>query len=125
MAVKIRRKTDEKKRIRYKHKTRIRARLEGTTERPRLVVFRSNSHMYLQLVDDQKGHTLASASTLDEELSGKVRSNLEGAKAVGGLMAKRALAKQISKVVFDRSGYLYHGRVKAIADAAREGGLKF
>ena len=79
----------------------------------------------MQIVDDVKGHTLASACSLEEELKEKVGGTIEGAKTLGGLVAKRALAKNISQVVFDRSGYLYHGRIKAVADAAREGGLKF
>ncbi len=125
MSVKIRKKTDNKKRVRYKHKKKIRSKMEGNAERPRLAVFRSNAHIFLQLIDDQKTHTLASASTLEEELREKVKNNLEGAKAVGSLLAKRALVKKISTVVFDRGGYVYHGRIKAVADAAREGGLKF
>lgn len=88
-------------------------------------VFRSNCHLYVQLVDDVKGHTLVAASTAEEELRDKVGGTIEGAKTLGNLVAKRALAKNISQVVFDRSGYLYHGRIKAVADAAREGGLKF
>jgi large subunit ribosomal protein L18 len=88
-------------------------------------VFRSNKHLYAQLIDDVKGHTLVSASTLEEELQGKASDTIDGAKVLGGLLAKRALAKNIQNVVFDRSGYLYHGRIKALADGAREGGLKF
>ena len=88
-------------------------------------MFRSNRHIYVQLVDDVKGHTLVAASSLEEELKEKVGGTIEGAKTLGNLVAKRALAKNISQVVFDRSGYLYHGRIKALADAAREGGLKF
>jgi len=126
MATKIRRTTSPKKVIRYKRKRRIRAGLEGTAERPRLSVFRSNAHLYVQIVDDNKGHTLVAASTVEEEVKGKdVGGSVEGAKLIGGLVAKRALAKNISQVVFDRSGYLYHGRIKALADAARESGLKF
>jgi large subunit ribosomal protein L18 len=125
MATKIRRKTSQKQVVRFKRKRRISARLEGSTERPRLAVFRSNAHLYVQLVDDLKGHTLVSACTLEEELKDKVGGTIEGAKQLGNLVAKRALAKNISQVVFDRSGYLYHGRIKALADAAREGGLKF
>jgi large subunit ribosomal protein L18 len=125
MATKIRRTTSQKQIVRFKRKRRILSRMEGTQERPRMSVFRSNKHFYVQLIDDVKGHTLVSACTLEEELKEKVGSNIEGVKQLGNLVAKRALAKNISKVVFDRSGYLYHGRVKAIADAAREGGLKF
>jgi large subunit ribosomal protein L18 len=125
MATKIRRQTSTKQQIRFKRKRRIRAGISGSIERPRLSVFRSNTHLYVQLIDDLKGHTLVAASTLEEELKDKVGGSVEGAKTLGGLVAKRALAKNITKVVFDRSGYLYHGRIKALADAAREGGLKF
>jgi large subunit ribosomal protein L18 len=125
MATKIRRTTSTKQQIRFKRKKRIRATVEGTQERPRLTVFRSNQHIYAQIIDDAKGHTLAAASTNEEDLKDKFGGSVEGAKAIGNLIAKRALAKQVSLVVFDRSGYLYHGRIKALADAAREGGLKF
>jgi large subunit ribosomal protein L18 len=125
MATKIRSGTSQKQVIRFKRKKRIRSRIEGSTEKPRLSVFRSNRHIYVQLVDDVKGHTLVAASSLEEELKDKVGGTIEGAKTLGNLVAKRALAKNISQVVFDRSGYLYHGRIKAVADAAREGGLKF
>ena len=125
MATKIRRKTNQKQVVRFKRKKRIRSRLEGTQEKPRLSVFRSNRHIYVQLVDDTKGNTLVAASSGEEELRASVDSSIEGAKVLGGLVAKRALAKNIGHVVFDRSGYLYHGRIKALADAAREGGLKF
>ncbi len=125
MATKIRRQTSTKQTIRFKRKRRIRANLEGTSEKPRLSVFRSNKHIYVQLVDDLKGQTLVAASTNEESLREKIGGSVEGAKTVGDLVAKRALAKNISEIVFDRSGYLYHGRIKALADAAREGGLKF
>jgi large subunit ribosomal protein L18 len=125
MATKIRLKTSQKQVVRFKRKRRIRSRIEGTTERPRISVFRSNRHLYVQLVDDVKGHTLVAASTNEEEMKEKVGASIEGAKTLGTMIAKRALAKKIDQVVFDRSGYLYHGRVKALADAAREGGLKF
>lgn len=125
MATKIRLRTSPKQVIRFKRKKRIRARVEGTLERPRLSVFRSNRHLYVQLVDDVKGHTLVSAFSGEEELRTKVGGTVEGAKTLGSLVAKRALAKNITQIVFDRSGYLYHGRVKALADAAREAGLKF
>ncbi|MGK5086749.1 50S ribosomal protein L18 [Bdellovibrionota bacterium FG-2] len=125
MATKIRRSTNAKQVIRFKRKKRIRATLDGDVGRPRMSVFRSNKHLYIQLVDDAKGQTLVAASTNEEDLREKVKDTLEGAKTLGGLLAKRALAKNISQVVFDRSGYLYHGRIKALADAAREGGLKF
>ncbi len=125
MATHIGKNTSQKQIIRFKRKKRIRATLEGDVTRPRLSVFRSNRHLYVQLVDDLGGHTLVAASTNEEELKGKVGSSVEGAKTLGQLIAKRAIAKNIEQVVFDRSGYLYHGRVKALADAAREGGLKF
>jgi large subunit ribosomal protein L18 len=125
MATRIRLHTNPKQVVRFKRKRRIRASVEGTAERPRLSVFRSNSHLYAQLIDDVKGHTLAAASTNEEDLRGKAKKNLDGAKTVGELLAKRALAKNISAVVFDRSGYIYHGRIKALADGARAGGLKF
>lgn len=125
MATKIRRSTSTKQTVRFKRKKRIRANMEGTAERPRLSVFRSNKHIYVQLVDDVKGQTMVAASTSEENLKEKLGGSVEGAKTVGGLVAKRALAKNISMIVFDRSGYLYHGRIKALADAARENGLKF
>ena len=125
MATKIRLHTSNKQVVRFKRKLRIRSKIDGTTERPRLAVFRSNKQIYAQLIDDVKGHTLVAASTLDEELKGKVGSTIEGAKSLGNMLAKRALAKKISTIVFDRSGYIYHGRIKALADAAREAGLKF
>lgn len=124
MATKISKRTSQKQIIRFKHKKRIRSKLVGTTERPRLVVYRSNSNMYAQLVDDSKAHTIAAASTVEKELI-KSAANLEGAKMVGQLIAKRAQAKGIKAVVFDRGGYLYHGKIKALADAAREAGLNF
>ena len=125
MATKVRRYTSSKVQIRFKRKKRIRANLEGTAERPRLAIFRSNQHFYAQLIDDVKGITLAAASTQEKDLRDKLGGTIEGAKTVGNLIAKRAMAKNISSVVFDRSGYLYHGRVQALADAAREAGLKF
>lgn len=125
MATKIRNRTSEKQRVRFKHKRRIRARMEGSSEKPRLCVFRSNSHLYVQLVDDLKGHTVAAAATSEKEAGKSGRANLSGAKYVGEMVAKRALARGVSKAVFDRSGYIYHGRIKALADAAREAGLKF
>jgi large subunit ribosomal protein L18 len=125
MATKIRRKTDEKKKIRFRRKLRIRSNVAGTGARPRLVVFRSNRGIYVQLIDDQKAVTVASASTLDAEVTAKSKGGVEGARAVGKLIASRAMAKKVEAVVFDRGGYLYHGRIKALADAAREAGLKF
>ena len=95
--------------------------------RPRLSVFRSSLHIYVQIIDDVNGNTLAAASTVDKELKGKLKTgaNIDAAKAVGKLIAERAVSKGIKEVVFDRGGYIYHGRVKALADAAREGGLAF
>ena len=106
-----------------RHK-RVRAKISGTGECPRLNVFRSTNNIYAQLIDDVKGVTLASASTLDKEISGN-GGNKEAARQVGKLIAARALEKQISEVVFDRGGYIFHGRVKELAEGAREGGLKF
>ncbi len=125
MATKVRSRSSEKQQIRFKRKTRIRSKVEGDSEKPRFSVFRSNRHIYAQLVDDLKGVTLVSASTQEEELRKKCHGTVGGAKEVGALVAKRALAKKISSVVFDRSGYLYHGQIKALADGAREAGLKF
>jgi len=117
----------EIKDARTRRHERIRKKVSGTTERPRLSVHRSLSHMYAQIIDDFKGSTIAAASTLDKELKGKDKKsgNIGSAKQVGELIAKRALQKGVKKVVFDRGGYLYHGRVKALADAAREAGLEF
>ncbi len=109
---------------RIKRHMRIRNKISGTAERPRLNVFRSNKNIYAQIIDDLSGKTLAAASTLDKEIEGK-GSNKEAAKEVGKLVAKRAADKGITEVVFDRGGYVYHGRVKELADGAREGGLKF
>lgn len=110
---------------RKKRHGRARKNLIGTAERPRLNVFRSLKNIYAQVIDDTAGHTLVSASTLDTELNGALGGNTEAAKAVGALIAKRALDKGIKAVVFDRGGYIYHGRIKALADAAREAGLEF
>ena len=110
-----------------RRRRRVRTRLARINKgRPRLSVFRSSRHIYAQIIDDVAGRTLASASTLDETLrSGKTGANKEAAEAVGKLLAERAKAAGITAVVFDRGGYLFHGRVKALADAAREGGLEF
>ncbi|HOI46112.1 MAG TPA: 50S ribosomal protein L18 [Bacilli bacterium] len=113
---------NETRKIRH---MRIRKTLKGTTERPRLCVYRANMNIYAQIIDDVRGVTLVAASTLDKDINFKGVSNTEAAKAVGKLVAERALAKEIKDVVFDRGGYLYHGRVKALADAAREAGLNF
>jgi large subunit ribosomal protein L18 len=109
--------------IRKRIHTRIREKLSGTTERPRLNVYRSLNHIYAQVIDDQKGETLVSASTL--EAKAKTGGNVAAAKEIGKAIAEQAVAKGIKQVVFDRGGYLYHGRVKALADAAREAGLEF
>lgn len=105
----------------------MRKKLQGTSERPRLNVYRSLNNIYAQVIDDVKGVTLVSASTLDKELKDNIGhgGNKESAKAVGELVAKRAIAAGVKKVVFDRGGYIYHGRVKELADAAREAGLEF
>ena len=117
----------DKNKIRKRKHVRVRKKISGTGECPRLCVFRSNAHIYAQIIDDEAQTTLASASTLDKEIKGSVSvgSNIEAAKAVGKLIAERAQAKDIKCVVFDRSGYLYHGRVQALAEAAREAGLEF
>jgi large subunit ribosomal protein L18 len=109
--------------IRKRIHTRIREKLSGTAERPRLNVFRSLNHIYAQVIDDQKGETIASASTL--AIKAKTGGNVAAAKEVGKTIAERAKEKGVKKVVFDRGGFLYHGRIKALADAAREGGLEF
>ncbi|MDE3840614.1 50S ribosomal protein L18 [Bacillus methanolicus] len=115
----------DKNAVRKKRHARVRAKLSGTEARPRLNVFRSNKHIYAQLIDDVNGVTLASASTLDKDLNLESTGNIEAAQKVGELVAKRAVEKGIKSVVFDRGGYLYHGRVKALAEAARENGLEF
>lgn len=115
----------DKNAVRKKRHARVRTKLSGTAGRPRLNVFRSNQHIYAQVIDDVNGVTLASASTLDKELSLEGTSNVAAAQKVGELVAKRAVEKGVSEVVFDRGGYLYHGRVKALAEAAREAGLQF
>ena len=118
---------NDKQRLRQKRHTRVRAKVYGTATRPRLAVFRSLKHMYAQLIDDDAGATLAAASTAEKDYKAtkKTGGDLNAAKAVGELVAKRALDKGIESVVFDRGGFKYHGRIQALADAAREGGLKF
>ena len=121
-------KTREDRRDRIKH--RIRKRVHGVEERPRLTVYRSVSHMYVQVVDDMTGRTIASASTIEPTVKGSLAKkasggNVEGAKAIGKTIAERLLEKGVKRVVFDRNGFLYHGRVKAVADSAREAGLEF
>ena len=113
--------------IREKKHGRIRAHISGTAERPRLSVFRSNNHMYAQIIDDQAGTTLVSASTLDKDIKASLEhtNDTAAAQAVGTAIGKRALEKGITEVVFDRGGYIYQGKVQALADAAREAGLGF
>jgi large subunit ribosomal protein L18 len=124
--MRIKTKEDRRDRIKY----RIRKRVQGTPERPRLTVFRSVSHIYVQVVDDAKGQTIAAASTVEPSLKGALPKeakggNVAGAKAIGKAIAERLLEKGVKQVVFDRNGFLYHGRIKAVADAAREAGLEF
>ncbi len=123
MAIKYRNKTAKRRVSRFKKKMRIRKDISGTTERPRLTIFKSLAHIYAQLIDDTVGRTLVACSTTEKEVEGS--SNRESAKKVGSLIAKRAKDKNIVNVVFDRNGYRYHGKVKELADAAREAGLKF
>jgi large subunit ribosomal protein L18 len=107
-------------------KGKLTRKITGSAERPRLSVFRSLGHIYAQVIDDDKGRTLASASTLDIKKAGKkIKNNIEAAKRVGEEIAKRSVAAGIKKVVFDRSGYVYHGKIAALAQAARSGGLEF
>jgi len=117
----------DKNKARLKRHLRVRKKIEGTTARPRLNVFRSSKHIYAQVIDDIKGVTIVSASTLDKELAAEIGNggSVEAARKVGELVAKRAKASGIDHVVFDRGGYLYHGRIQALADAAREAGLEF
>jgi len=118
---------DGKRAARYRRHARIRAGVQGTDTRPRLCVFRSLNHIYTQVIDDLRGHTLAAASTTDPEIKNELAGKKKTAQAglVGSLLAKRALSLGIELVVFDRGGYKYHGRVKALAEAARQEGLKF
>ena len=118
------RKMLEKDRKRFKRKVHIRKRISGTTERPRMTVFKSNRSLSIQIIDDAKGHTMASASTLEKELR-NIKATAAGAGQLGEVMGKRLLEKNIKTVVFDRNGYLYHGVVKAIADGARKAGVQF
>lgn len=115
---------EEKRQLRH---ARVRKKVFGTSDKPRLNVFKSLNHIYAQIIDDTSGSTIVSASSNDKEMKGRLKTggNIEAAKLVGGLLAKRASEKGVGKVVFDRGGYIYHGRVKALADAAREGGLQF
>ncbi len=116
-----------KQEVRQRLHERIRKKLRGTEQRPRLAVFRSGTHIYAQLIDDDAGRTLCAACSLDKELKAKLKSggNVEAAKEVGGLIASRAKQKGIEAVVFDRGGFQYHGRIKALAESARAAGLKF
>ena len=116
---------DSKNEIRVRIHDRIRRKVRGSEQRPRLAVFRSLNHIYAQVIDDDKGHTVAAASSAEKKAGIGTGGNIGGAKEVGKLIAQRAKDKGVTKVVFDRGGYLYHGRVKALADAAREGGLEF
>ncbi len=120
--IKLKNKTSSKVTKRLKNKARIRKKVDGTMERPRLCVFRSGRHIYAQVIDDSTGRTMVAYSTLEGDLKKK---NIEAAKQVGAEIAKRALSKNIKQVVFDRSGYVFHGRIKAVADGAREAGLSF
>lgn len=113
---------------REKRHYRLRNKISGTAQRPRLAVYRSDKHMYAQVIDDIEGNTLVSASTVEKELKEQLNnktSNIEAAKLIGKLVAERAIEKGIKEVVFDRGGYIYHGKVKALADSAREAGLQF
>lgn len=120
----IKRSRKELRKIRH---LRIRKKIFGTPERPRLAVYKSLRYIYAQIIDDTKGHTLVSASSLEKEIRSQLKStkNMDAAKLVGEIIAKRALEKGIKKVVFDRGGFLYHGKVKALADSARAAGLEF
>ena len=118
--------TKLKSKARQRIRERIRSKVEGTPQRPRLAVHKSLNHIYAQVIDDSQGKTLVSASTLDKELKDKVHgANAEAAKAVGALIAARAKDKGLTRVVFDRGGYRYHGNIKALAEAARQNGLDF
>jgi large subunit ribosomal protein L18 len=124
--MRIKTKDDRRQRIKF----RLRKRTVGSTERPRLTVFRSVTHMYVQVIDDMTGRTIASASTVEPAVKGSLTKdakggNVAGAKVIGKTIAERLLEKGVKRVVFDRNGFLYHGRVKAVADAAREAGLEF
>jgi large subunit ribosomal protein L18 len=119
-------KTNPKTIARAKRVRRIRKKISGTTERPRLRVFKSNKHMYAQIIDDMAGHTLISMSTVDKEYeAGDAKGKTAAAKKIGLMLATRAKAAGISKVIFDRGGSVYHGRVKSLSEGAREGGLEF
>ncbi|GAB4170631.1 MAG: 50S ribosomal protein L18 [Geothermobacteraceae bacterium] len=118
---------EKRRQSRIKRQARVRRKVQGTPERPRLSIFRSARHIYVQVIDDVSRRTLVSASTMSKDVAGDLKStgNIDAARAVGKAVAEKALAQNINKVVFDRNGFLYHGRVKALADAAREAGLSF
>ncbi len=118
---------ESRTKVRLNKHRRIRNRFSGTAERPRLAVFRSNNHMYAQIIDDTVGHTLVSASTLQKEVKAELEktNNVDAAAHLGTVIAKRALEKGIKNVVFDRGGFIYQGKIKALAEAAREAGLEF
>lgn len=116
---------DSKKEIRVEKHRRLRRHLNGTAERPRMAVFRSNNHMYVQLIDDVEGKTLLAASTLTKELGLEKTNDVAAATALGEFIGKKALEAGIKEVVFDRGGFIYHGKIQALADAAREAGLEF
>ena len=117
---------EDRNKLRAKRHLRIRKKVKGTPDRPRLCVFKSLKHIYAQIIDDTQGKTLVHVSTLTPELRGQVKGcNIKSARAVGELLAKKALEKGINKVVFDRGGYIYHGKVKELAEAARNAGLEF
>ena len=120
-------KTIDRRAVRTRIRRRVRRKVAGTAARPRLAVFRSLKHIYAQAIDDETGRTVASASTQDKELRGSLKGggNVDAAKQVGGLIARRLKEAGVESIVFDRGGFLYHGRVRALAEAAREGGLKF
>lgn len=115
----------DKNASRKKRHARVRSKITGTAERPRLNVFRSNKYIYAQLIDDTNGVTLVSASSMEKDFTGESTGNLEAAAKIGETIAKRATEKGLNSIVFDRGGYLYHGRIKALAEAARENGLQF
>ena len=118
---------ESRQKVRVKKHIKLRNRFSGTTERPRLAVFRSNNHMYAQIIDDTVGNTLVSASTLQKDVKAELEktNNVEAAAYLGTVIAKKAIEKGITSVVFDRGGFIYHGKIKALADAAREAGLNF
>lgn len=116
---------NDKNAVRKKRHSRVRTKVSGTAARPRLNVYRSNKHIYAQLIDDVNGVTVASASSMDKAFGSDAKANAEAAAKVGEMIAKKAVEKDVKSVVFDRGGYLFHGRVKALAEAARENGLEF